>query len=128
MGAAGHREGCDEDRVPVRRVRSLRSVSAATGLTTPWWLDDPQIRDRYRTDLVPFEAPAGPRSDRSSFALGWIINKTIGFRITRAAEAEGIDITEHSETAYEFDTQSSGGTIPSGQLTGSHRESDGIQA
>ena len=50
--------------------------------------------------------------------VGWIINKTLGFRITNDAEVEGIDVNEHSETAYEFDTQSSGGTIPSGHLTG----------
>ena len=44
----------------------------------------------------------------------------IGFRISRDAEVEGIDLNEHSETAYEFDTQSSTGGIPSGQLTGAH--------
>ena len=55
-----------------------------------------------------------------AFILGWIINKTIGFRINRDAEVEGIDLNEHSETAYEFDTQSSSGAIPSGQLTGAH--------
>jgi Amt family ammonium transporter len=55
-----------------------------------------------------------------AFLLGWIIHKTIGFRISRDAEVEGIDLNEHSETAYEFDTQSSGGGIPSGQLTGAH--------
>jgi Amt family ammonium transporter len=65
-----------------------------------------------------------------AFILGWIINKTIGFRITQDAEVEGIDINEHSETAYEFDTQSSGGTIPSGHLTGAgaHAANEGIQA
>ena len=55
-----------------------------------------------------------------AFILGWIINKTIGFRISSDAEVEGIDLNEHSETAYEFDTQSSTGGIPSGQLTGAH--------
>jgi len=65
-----------------------------------------------------------------AFILGWIINKTIGFRITQDAEVEGVDLNEHSETAYEFDTQSSGGTIPSGHLTGAgaHAANEGIQA
>ncbi len=41
-----------------------------------------------------------------AFLLGWIIDKTIGFRISHDAEVAGIDLNEHSETAYEFDTQS----------------------
>ena len=55
-----------------------------------------------------------------AFILGWVITKTIGFRVSGDAEVEGIDLNEHSETAYEFDTQSSSGAIPSGQLTGAH--------
>src|SRR6478609_292125 len=56
-----------------------------------------------------------------AFIVGWVINKTIGFRITQEAELEGVDINQHSETAYEFDTQSGSGTIPSGHLTsGAH--------
>ncbi len=54
-----------------------------------------------------------------AFILGWVINKTIGFRVSEDAEVEGIDINEHAESAYEFDTQATGGTIPSGHLTGS---------
>ena len=34
--------------------------------------------------------------------LGFIINKTIGFRVTRDAEIEGIDLNEHAESAYEL--------------------------
>ena len=60
-----------------------------------------------------------------AFILGWILNKTIGFRVTQDAEVEGIDINEHSESAYEFDTQSSGGTIPSGHLGRSTQECGG---
>jgi Amt family ammonium transporter len=55
-----------------------------------------------------------------AFILGWIINTTIGFRISRDAEVEGIDLNKHSATAYEFDTQSNTGAISSGQLTGAH--------
>jgi Amt family ammonium transporter len=35
--------------------------------------------------------------------LGFALERTLGFRITRDAELEGIDLTEHAETAYEFD-------------------------
>jgi ammonium transporter, Amt family len=41
--------------------------------------------------------------------LGFLLEKTLGFRISRDAELEGIDLTEHAETAYEFD--SLGGAI-----------------
>jgi ammonium transporter, Amt family len=34
--------------------------------------------------------------------LGLIIEKTIGFRIDKEAEINGIDLSEHAETAYEF--------------------------
>jgi Amt family ammonium transporter len=37
-----------------------------------------------------------------AFAIGWIINKTIGFRVSPEAELAGIDEAEHAETAYEF--------------------------
>jgi Amt family ammonium transporter len=33
--------------------------------------------------------------------IGYALSKTIGFRIDRDAESEGIDVTEHAETAYE---------------------------
>jgi len=49
--------------------------------------------------------------------IGLAIKHTIGFRVSEDAEVEGIDINEHAESAYEFDTQSSSGTIPSGHLT-----------
>ena len=37
-----------------------------------------------------------------AFVLGTIIDKTMGFRISAEAEAEGIDGAEHAEAAYEF--------------------------
>ncbi|WP_285725083.1 ammonium transporter [Psychromicrobium xiongbiense] len=37
-----------------------------------------------------------------AFILGWIINKTMGFRISEEHEVNGIDISIHAETAYEF--------------------------
>lgn len=41
--------------------------------------------------------------------LGLAINRTIGFRIDRDAEVEGIDLTEHAETAYELDARTGSG-------------------
>ncbi|NJC68181.1 ammonium transporter [Planosporangium thailandense] len=37
-----------------------------------------------------------------AYAIGWVIQKTIGFRVTREAEIEGIDTAEHAESAYDF--------------------------
>ncbi len=58
----------------------------------------------------------GPRSTRSSSPsiIGFVINKTIGFRIDPDEEETGIDLAEHAETAYE--TLPSGGFRPTGAL------------
>jgi Amt family ammonium transporter len=37
-----------------------------------------------------------------TFIIGWVIKKTIGFRIDAEAEVAGIDESEHAETAYEL--------------------------
>ncbi|MEV6609734.1 ammonium transporter [Kutzneria sp. NPDC051319] len=44
-----------------------------------------------------------------TFAIGWVIKKTIGFRVEAEAEVTGIDESEHAETAYEFGGISGGG-------------------
>ena len=41
--------------------------------------------------------------------IGFIIEKTIGFRVKRDVEVEGIDLNEHAESAYEYATSSRGG-------------------
>ncbi len=41
--------------------------------------------------------------------LGFLLEKTIGFRISRDEELEGVDLTEHAETAYEFEGTTGGG-------------------
>ncbi len=43
--------------------------------------------------------------------LGFIIEKTIGFRVKKDAEVEGIDLSEHAETAYEMTSSSRGGSL-----------------
>lgn len=42
--------------------------------------------------------------------IGFAIEKTIGFRITKDAEIEGIDLKEHAESAYEYASSTRGGT------------------
>jgi Amt family ammonium transporter len=37
-----------------------------------------------------------------SYAIGWVIKKTIGFRVDNESESMGIDEAEHAESAYEF--------------------------
>ena len=37
-----------------------------------------------------------------TFLIAKIIDKTIGFRISPEAEAKGIDLSEHAESAYEL--------------------------
>ncbi len=38
----------------------------------------------------------------ATYLIGLILHKAIGFRIERDAELEGIDLTEHAESAYEL--------------------------
>jgi Amt family ammonium transporter len=51
-----------------------------------------------------------------AYAIGWVIDKTIGFRVKPAAELEGVDTTEHAESAY--DLEPSGGTASGFALAG----------
>ena len=45
----------------------------------------------------------------ATLIIGFVINKTIGFRVTQEAEVNGIDLVEHRETAYEMFSSSRGG-------------------
>ena len=38
-------------------------------------------------------------------ALGWIIQKTIGFRITSEDEVAGVDTTVHGEESYVWEAE-----------------------
>ena len=46
----------------------------------------------------------------ATLIIGFAIEKTIGFRIAKDAEIEGIDLKEHAESAYEYASSSRGGT------------------
>lgn len=43
--------------------------------------------------------------------IGFAIEKTIGLRVSRDSEVEGIDLNEHAETAYELASSSRGGSM-----------------
>jgi Amt family ammonium transporter len=43
--------------------------------------------------------------------LGFIIEKTIGFRVKAEDEVDGIDLSEHAESAYEMSSSSRGGSF-----------------
>jgi ammonium transporter, Amt family len=51
-----------------------------------------------------------------AFIIGFVVNKTIGFRVDPEAEETGIDLDQHLETAYE--TLTGGGFRPTGTLVG----------
>jgi Amt family ammonium transporter len=42
--------------------------------------------------------------------IGYAIEKTIGFRVKKEVEVEGIDLKEHAESAYEYASSSRGGS------------------
>ena len=46
----------------------------------------------------------------ATLIIGFAIEKTIGFRVSRDVELEGIDLNEHAETAYETNSSSRGGS------------------
>ncbi|MEK6648011.1 MAG: ammonium transporter [Actinomycetota bacterium] len=46
----------------------------------------------------------------ATLIIGFIINRTIGFRVTHDEEVEGIDLNEHAESAYEMAGSSRGGS------------------
>ena len=46
-----------------------------------------------------------------TFLIGTVLDKTIGMRISRDAEIEGVDLTEHAESGYEFDHGSGSGSV-----------------
>lgn len=47
----------------------------------------------------------------ATLIIGFAIEKTIGFRVEKDAEVEGIDYTEHAESAYELTSSSRGGSL-----------------
>ena len=56
-----------------------------------------------------------------AYAIGWIINKTMGFRISSAHESAGIDISVHAESAYDLGGRASGSFHPLDESSGWHQ-------
>ncbi len=54
-----------------------------------------------------------------AFVIGWVIHKTIGFRVSEEAEVTGIDEAEHAETAYEFGGPTGGRSVLAGATASS---------
>ena len=38
----------------------------------------------------------------ATFIIGFIIDRTIGFRVSPEKESSGVDLSEHAESAYEL--------------------------
>jgi Amt family ammonium transporter len=51
----------------------------------------------------------------ASGALGWALQRTLGFRVPADDEVAGIDSAEHAETAYDLDALGAGAILPRGQ-------------
>ena len=56
--------------------------------------------------------------DKSPDAFAKVVDRLIGFRISKDAEVEGIDFVEHAETAYELDTRTGSGSFLAGHGQG----------
>jgi len=47
----------------------------------------------------------------ATLIIGFVIEKTIGFRVTKESELEGVDFNEHAESAYEMSGSTRGGSL-----------------
>ena len=47
----------------------------------------------------------------ATLIIGFAIEKTIGFRVTKDSELEGVDFNEHAESAYEMSGSTRGGSL-----------------
>lgn len=47
----------------------------------------------------------------ATLIIGYALDKTIGFRVKKDVEIQGIDLNEHAETAYEYTNASRGGSL-----------------
>ncbi|WP_116948857.1 ammonium transporter [Jiangella endophytica] len=58
-----------------------------------------------------------------AYALGKIIDKTVGFRVSEEEEVDGIDLNSHLETGYELTSTSAGPTRSAPAVTAARAES-----
>ncbi|MGZ4493774.1 MAG: ammonium transporter [Nocardioides sp.] len=59
-----------------------------------------------------------------TYIIGLAISKTVGFRIDKEDEVEGIDGVEHAESAYDFATAGGGGRSLTSTITSASAQSD----
>jgi len=59
-----------------------------------------------------------------TYVIGLAIQKTIGFRLDKEAEVEGIDGVEHAESAYDFATAGGGGRALTSTIAGAPAQAD----
>ncbi|WP_026555259.1 ammonium transporter [Arthrobacter sp. 35W] len=53
-----------------------------------------------------------------AFIIGWVINKTMGFRVSEEHELDGVDVSVHAESAYDFGGRIGGSFQPIPELVG----------
>jgi ammonium transporter, Amt family len=64
-----------------------------------------------------------------AYIIGFVVDKTVGFRLDAEDEEAGIDLVEHAETGYDLGTSSGGtGFRPSAALSGAARSDEGVPA
>jgi ammonium transporter, Amt family len=65
-----------------------------------------------------------------AFIIGFVVDKTIGFRMDAEDEEAGVDLVEHAEAGYDLLVSSGGGSgfRPSGALSGAARSDEGVPA
>jgi Amt family ammonium transporter len=64
-----------------------------------------------------------------TYVIGFVIQKTMGFRVTEEDEVTGIDSVVHAETAYDFASLGgSGGASLAGQAHAEARNTEGSRA
>ncbi|GAA1976829.1 ammonium transporter [Amycolatopsis minnesotensis] len=63
-----------------------------------------------------------------ALVIGFLIKKTMGFRVTTEDEVTGIDEAEHAETAYEFGGSRGGRATNSSGLAGTAKKLEGSKA
>ena len=56
-----------------------------------------------------------------TYVIGWVIDKTIGFRVDEESEITGVDLKTHAESAYELGSFSGSG-FHTGAGVGSTKE------
>ncbi|MEO8828442.1 ammonium transporter [Lapillicoccus sp.] len=63
-----------------------------------------------------------------TFAIGWVLHKTMGFTVAEEDEVSGIDLVEHAETAYDFGSFGGGSRHTSSGVVAARTQSEPTEA